>query len=120
MNDEIPTIELHVRKAELFKALGHPIRVRVLELLQGNELSVSMMLAAIAVEPSTLSTHLAVLRRADVVATSREGTTVTYRLANPAVAQFLAAAREFLIGTLLRDSSLLNALELEAVAAATK
>lgn len=72
MNNEIPTIELHVRKAELFKALGHPIRVRVLELLQGNELSVSMMLAAIAVEPSTLSTHLAVLRRADVVATSRK------------------------------------------------
>ncbi len=108
------TLELHVRKAELFKALGHPIRVRVLELLQSEDLSVSMILRATEVEPSTLSTHLAILRRAGAVATRREGTTVTYSLADPAVGQFLAAARQFLIGTLSRDSSLLSVLELEA------
>jgi len=56
---------LAVLKAELFKALGHPIRVRVLELLAVADTPVSEMLADTGIEPSTLSTHLAVLRHGE-------------------------------------------------------
>ena len=98
---------LHEIKAELFKALGHPSRVQVLELLAVREQSVSALLIATRSEPSTLSTHLAVLRRAGVVHTRREGTTVHYRLADPSVADFLAAARTFLTRTLAQQAGVL-------------
>jgi ArsR family transcriptional regulator len=102
-----------VLKAELFKALGHPIRVRVLELLAIADTPVAEMLADTGVEPSTLSTHLAVLRRAGVVIGRRDGSSVVYCLADPAVAGFLAAARTFLLRSLARGSDLLADLESE-------
>ena len=105
---------LAVLKAELFKALGHPIRVRVLELLVVADSPVSEMLADTGIEPSTLSTHLAVLRRAGVVTGHRDGSSVVYALADPAVAGFLAAARTFLLRSLARGSDLLADLESEA------
>ena len=64
-------------------------------------------------EPSTLSTHLAVLRRAGVVTGRRDGSSVIYALADPAVAGFLAAARMFLMRSLARGSDLLADLESE-------
>jgi ArsR family transcriptional regulator len=103
-----------VLKAELFKALGHPVRVRVLELLAVGDCPVSEMLADTGVEPSTLSTHLAVLRRAGVVTGHRDGSSVVYSLTDPAVAGFLAAARTFLLRSLARGSDLLADLESEA------
>ena len=105
---------LAVLKAELFKALGHPIRVRVLELLAVADTPVSEMLADTGIEPSTLSTHLAVLRRAGVVTAHRDGSSVIYSLTDPAVAGFLAAARTFLLRSLTRGSDLLADLEQEA------
>jgi ArsR family transcriptional regulator len=108
---------LSVLKAELFKALGHPMRVRVLELLAIADTSVAEMLADTGVEPSTLSTHLAVLRRAGVVTGHRDGSSVIYSLADPAVAGFLAAARTFLLRSLARGSDLLADLESEGAAA---
>ncbi len=109
---------LHEVKAELFRALGHPLRVRVLELLSGTdkrldftESTVSALLHETGIEPSTLSTHLAVLRRAGVVQTRREGTTIFYRLADPSVQELLVAARTFLYGTLSRNSGLIADLE---------
>ena len=105
---------LAVLKAELFKALGHPIRVRVLELLAVADTPVSEMLADTGIEPSTLSTHLAVLRRAGVVTAHRDGSSVIYSLTDPAVAGFLAAARTFLLRSLARGSDLLADLEQEA------
>jgi ArsR family transcriptional regulator len=105
---------LAVLKAELFKALGHPVRVRVLELLAVADSPVSEMLADTGIEPSTLSTHLAVLRRAGVVTGRRDGSSVVYSLADPAVAGFLAAARTFLLRSLARGSDLLADLESEA------
>jgi ArsR family transcriptional regulator len=71
------------------------------------------MLADTGVEPSTLSTHLAVLRRAGVVTGRRDGSSVVYALTDPAVAGFLAAARTFLLRSLARGSDLLADLESE-------
>lgn len=98
-------------KAELFKALAHPIRVRVLEVLVEGERTVGELADELDVEMSHLSQQLGVLRRAEVVVAHRVGSTVRYSLRDPRTAQLLAVARQLLV-TGLRDShSLLVDLE---------
>ena len=104
-------VPIHEIKADLFKALAHPVRVRVLELLVEGEQPVSDLLAETGMEASHLSQHLAVLRRAGVVVAQREGNTVRYRLAHEAVAHLLAGARTFLLSTLDQTRELLAGLE---------
>ncbi len=58
---------LHQAKAEFFRTLGHPARIRVLELLSERDHAVHELLEAIEIEPSNLSQQLAVLRRAGLV-----------------------------------------------------
>ena len=91
---------VYAAKADLFRALGHPARIRILELLVDGDQSVSSLLAEIGIEPSTLSQHLAVVKRSDLVESSRKGNAVTYRLADASVEQFLTAARNVLASTL--------------------
>ncbi len=93
---------LYQAKAELFRTLGHPVRIRVLELLQDGPKPVRDLLAAIEVEPSNLSQQLAVLRRAGMVTSSRDGALVMYALSTPDVADLLAAGRRIL-GTVLSE-----------------
>ncbi len=102
---------LYEIKAEMFKALGHPARIRILELLAaGGEVPVSQLLADTGMEPSHLSQHLAVLRRSGVVASRRAGNAVYYRTAHHSVDVLLGAAREFLIDALSRTHDTLAAL----------
>ncbi len=105
------TAPIYVLKAELFKALAHPARVRVLELLAEGERPVSELLADIGLEASHLSQQLAVLRRAGVVITRREGNAVHYRLADPSVVDLITAARTFLITSLTQTREVLEDLE---------
>lgn len=98
---------LYQLKAEFFKTLGHPVRIRVLELLSEREHAVSEMLTEVGVEPSHLSQQLAVLRRANLVTTRREGSAVYYTLANPNVAELLKVARTILSGVLTGQAELL-------------
>ena len=102
---------IHELKAELFKALGHPVRVRLLELLVPGERAVSDLLAETGLEASHLSQHLAVLRRTRVVVAHREGNGVRYRLADPSITALLAAARAFLVSTLSGTRAALTDLE---------
>lgn len=102
----IPT-PIHEIKAELFKALGHPVRIRTLELLAAGPRPVSALLADIGIEASHLSQHLAVLRRAQVVTTVRSGNVVTYTLADPSLLALLEAARAFLVHRLAATSTAL-------------
>jgi DNA-binding transcriptional ArsR family regulator len=97
-------------KAEFFKTLGHPARIRVLELLSEREHSVTEMLPEVGIEPAHLSQQLAVLRRANLVTTRREGSTVYYTLTSPHVADLLAVARLILSGVLTEQADLLQAL----------
>ena len=76
--------------------MGHPVRVRVLELLQESPRAVHELLAEIDVEPSNLSQQLAVLRRAGLVSSVREGSTVRYTLATSDVSEVMSAARRIL------------------------
>ncbi|SIT77079.1 metalloregulator ArsR/SmtB family transcription factor [Microbacterium sp. RU33B] len=100
-DDERPLYEI---KANLFKGLAHPYRIRVLEILAaGDEVPVSELIAQTGLEASHLSQHLAVLRRYGLVASERRASVVSYRLAHPQVAELLHAARR-LLGELLQDA----------------
>jgi DNA-binding transcriptional ArsR family regulator len=90
------SVPLYQAKAELFRTLGHPVRIRVLELLQDGPKPVRDLLAEIDVEASNLSQQLAVLRRAGLVTSSRDGALVVYALSSAEVAALLAAARGIL------------------------
>jgi ArsR family transcriptional regulator len=101
-------------KAELFKALAHPARIRALELLVEGERTVSEMQPLVGIESSHLSQQLAVLRRAGVVTTRRVGTTVVYALSSPAVEVLLVAAKNVLIASLTEAQGLLADLRASA------
>jgi DNA-binding transcriptional ArsR family regulator len=80
-------------KAELFKALGHPVRIHILELLRDGERTVSELQTALEIDASTVSQQLAVLRSRQLVTGRKEGTSVYYRVADPAVFELLDIAR---------------------------
>ncbi|WP_327280190.1 MULTISPECIES: metalloregulator ArsR/SmtB family transcription factor [unclassified Streptomyces] len=110
-------VPLYQAKAEFFRMLGHPVRIRVLELLQDGPMPVRELLAAIEVEPSALSQQLAVLRRSGIVTSTRDGSTVVYALAGGDVAQLMLAARRILTEVLTGQSELLEELRESEVAA---
>ncbi|MCD7442329.1 metalloregulator ArsR/SmtB family transcription factor [Streptomyces lincolnensis] len=103
-------VPLYEAKAEFFRMLGHPVRIRVLELLQDGPKPVRDLLAAIEVEPSNLSQQLAVLRRSGIVTATRTGSTVVYELAGGDVAELLGAARRILTVLLAGQQDLLDEL----------
>ena len=106
------TAPLYAIKAELFRSLAHPTRIQVLEVLSADSshaASVSRLLAATGAEASALSQHLAVLKRAGVVTSTRTGNTVVYRLGRPLVAELLVVARAFLRETLSASGAQLAA-----------
>jgi ArsR family transcriptional regulator len=110
LRTEVVTVSrpLYQLKAEFFKTLGHPARIRVLELLSERERCVAEMLPEVGIEPAHLSQQLAVLRRANLVVTRREGSTVYYALTSPHVAELLAVARQILSGVLSGQAELLR------------
>ena len=93
-------------KAEMFKAMSHPVRVRALEVLVGGERPVGELAEELGVELSHLSQQLGVLRRAQIVSTRRVRSTVYYSVRDPRISQLLAVARQILADG-LRDSTAL-------------
>jgi ArsR family transcriptional regulator, arsenate/arsenite/antimonite-responsive transcriptional repressor len=110
----IMTVPLYQAKAEFFRTLGHPVRIRVLELLQDGPLPVRDLLSAIDIEASSLSQQLAVLRRAGIVTATREGATVVYALSTTDVAALMFAARRILTELLAGQGELLAELRAES------
>jgi len=104
-------VPLYQAKAEFFRMLGHPVRIRVLELLQNGPVPVRELLNKIEIEPSNLSQQLAVLRRSGIVVSIREGSTVSYALAGGDVADLLRAARRILTELISGQSELLAELQ---------
>jgi ArsR family transcriptional regulator len=89
-------VPLYQAKAELFRTLGHPVRIRVLEILQSGPTPVRDLLNELEVEASNLSQQLAVLRRAGLVTSTRQGSTVLYELSTSDVEDLLSAGRRIL------------------------
>jgi ArsR family transcriptional regulator len=98
-------------KAELFKALAHPARVRVLELLADGEHTMGELAEQTGLEPSHLSQHVTVLRRAGIVDSRRVRTSVICTLRDPQTAELLAVARRLLSRNLRQGQALLAALD---------
>jgi len=94
-------------KAELFKALANPARIRVLELLAEGERSVGEMQPLVGIELSHLSQQLSVLRKAGLVTPRREGSTVFYTVKDPLVVELLAVAKKVLLRSLNESRELL-------------
>ena len=103
-------IPLYQAKAEFFRTLGHPARIRVLELLSEGPMPVHELRARIEIEASNLSQQLSVLRRSGLVTQHREGGEVIYALAVPEVRDLLAAARHILRAQTAERESLVDEL----------
>jgi DNA-binding transcriptional ArsR family regulator len=97
---------LYQAKAEFFRTLGHPARIRVLELLAERDHAVHELLEKIVIEPSNLSQQLTVLRRAGLVTQHRDGSQVIYSVSVPQVRDLLLAARQILLGILADQDGL--------------
>lgn len=110
---QAPVAELQVFKAEFFKALAHPIRIRLLEVLRHGEHSVQELQNALALDQSAVSQQLAVLRARSVVTARKEGTTVRYAVRDPRVGTLLDVAREIFNSQLAGTQTMLRALQRE-------
>lgn len=99
---------IHVVKADLFRVLGHPARVRILELLRDGEMGVGALTSALGLDPSGTSQHLGVMRRAGILESRREGTSVFYRARDERVFELLDVARALLTSSLEATQALLQ------------
>lgn len=111
------TTPLYKLKAEFFKTLGHPARIRILELLAEGEHSVGQLQTEVGLEGSHMSQQLAVLRRAGVVVARKQGNSVIYSMASPDMAELMAIARRVLTGLLNDQMDLLRDLKASTGAA---
>ena len=80
-------------KAELFKALAHPARIKILEYLRSGERTVSELQVLLDLESSTVSQQLAILRARSIVEGRKQGTSVYYRVPDPLIFDLLDVAR---------------------------
>jgi ArsR family transcriptional regulator len=99
------SVPLYQAKAEFFRTLGHPARIRILELLSERDHAVHELLEQIDIEPSNLSQQLAVLRRTSLVVSQRQGGEVIYSVSVPEVRDLLLAARQILGGLVHVDAA---------------
>jgi DNA-binding transcriptional ArsR family regulator len=102
---------IYVLKGDFFRVLGHPARVRILELLREGERSVGDLQAELGLDSSGTSQHLGALRRLGLVESRRQGTSVYYRARDPRVFQLLEVARQILSSSLADTQSLLDGLQ---------
>jgi ArsR family transcriptional regulator len=98
-------------KADFFKTLAHPARIRVLELLRNGERSVGELIPEVGLEASHLSQQLGILRRANVLQGRKEGSTVRYSVTDPRIFELLEVAKAILTSTLAESRQLLAELE---------
>lgn len=108
-------VPLYEAKADLFRTLAHPARIRVLELLSDRDHAVHELLAEIALEPPSLSQQLAVLRRMGLVRQQRVGGEVMYSIVVPQTRDLLVAARLVLRGLAADQAELEQALQPQPV-----
>ena len=111
------TERLRQFKAAFFRALAHPLRVGILELLRGGPLSVTQIQEATGAPASSVSQQLAVLRARGIVVTERHGTTIIYDVADPELFELLDVARRIFNAHLAGTIDMLRLVEDESAAA---
>ena len=104
------TDQLYRMKAEVFKALGHPIRLKIIERLGDGEKTVTQLMEATGSEPSNTSRHLSVLKRAGIIRDRKEGLNVYYRLEIGCTLNFFSCVNDVLQQRLKQQGNLLELL----------
>jgi ArsR family transcriptional regulator len=107
------TGDLQVFKAEFFRALAHPVRIRILEALTRGELAVNEIQRQLSLEQSVISQQLSILRTKNIVTARKSGTTVYYDLRDQKLADLLDVAREIFNNQLVGTQTLLRQLNRE-------
>ena len=107
------TGELQVFKAAFFKALAHPVRIRILERLVRGDQSVQELQLALGVGQPVVSQQLAVLRANNIVVGTKAGVSVRYAIRDPLIADLLQAARQIFNNHLVSTQGLLRQLQRE-------
>ena len=105
-----PQPPVYQAKAEFFRILGHPVRIRTLELLRDGERTVGDLQNALGLDSSGTSQHLGILRKHGVLESRRDGTSVYYRIKDPRTFQLLEVARQILTSQLTESQELLGQL----------
>lgn len=108
--DDASLTPLSQFKAEFFKALAHPLRIRVIDELRDGERGVNDLSVSLGVEQSTLSQQLAVLRSRNIVAGRKDGSNVMYSVRDPAIFDLLDVARRIFNNHLVDIQHLLRQL----------
>lgn len=105
------TPPIYQAKAEFFKTLSHPARIRVLEVLREGERTVSELVLAVGIESSHLSQQLGIMRRANLVQARKDGNSVVYSVGNPMLFELLDVAKQIMTSSLTKTRDLLAELE---------
>jgi DNA-binding transcriptional ArsR family regulator len=105
---------LQTFKADFFRALAHPVRIRILEALGTRERSVHELQEALKLEQPIVSQQLAILRGKNIVTARKLGTTVRYALSDPLLTKLLSVAREIFNNHLIDTQTMLRELQREA------
>jgi ArsR family transcriptional regulator len=98
-------------KAEFFRILGHPVRVRILDLLRDGERTVGDLQQELQMDSSGTSQHLGALRKHGILEGRRVGTSVYYNVRDPRIFQLLEVARQILTSSLIESQAVLDALK---------
>jgi ArsR family transcriptional regulator len=108
-NNRMP--DLSQFKAEFFKALAHPLRIKILDALRDGEFGVNELCARLGAEQSNLSQQLAVLRSRNIVSARKNGNNVFYSVRDPAIFRLLDVAKEIFNNHLIDMTDLLAQLK---------
>ena len=109
-----PVGELQTFKAQFFRALAHPVRIRILEILVRGGRTVQELQDALTLDQPIVSQQLAVLRNQNIVAAQKEGSSARYTLRDPLVGDLLDVARRIFNNRLVSTRGLLRELQREA------
>lgn len=99
---------IYVLHADVCKALGHPIRIEIIEVLQEDELSFGDILSKIGGLKSTLSQHLTIMTHKGLLAQRKKGINVYYKLSSAKVSKACRLMREVLVENIQRHQVILN------------
>jgi ArsR family transcriptional regulator len=102
---------LRTYKANIFRALSHPTRIAILELLRDREISARAIQEKLGLEQANLSQHLAILRSHQIVVNRKDGNQVFYSIRNPVMVQVLDIMRRYIQGSLADAVQMLEEVE---------
>jgi len=101
-------LDIQQFKADFFKALAHPLRIKILEILAQGDKSVNEILELLELEGSAVSQQLSILRSKNIVIGNKEGNRVIYSLRDPAIIELLSVAKKIFNNHLIDTITILD------------